>query len=217
MPTRQSSDLIAQAKKLYAKVDPYQPLYGLGDDIASLRPTADRCKVIYDYLDRDVRSKRMLDVGCNVGYVSCFLAEHGANVTGWDYSTDNIAVCNAVMQLNDLQVEFATKTLSKETVAAIKPGAYDVVIILSVLHWTVHEHGLAYVQDCMSELLAKVPLVIVELAQKDELPGLGIYDDAPANDLSIFKDTDGLNIQKIAEFGTHQKTKVRPLYAVSAK
>ncbi len=200
----------------YKKIDPYQPLYGQKvSSISALRKTDDRCESILNYFDNNVSGVKFLDIGCNAGFASFYLADRGAIVTGWDYLEDNIQVCNELKHINKISVNFELQELSLDSISKIKNNQYDVALILNVLHWTTNEKGIDYVQECVRQLFSKIPTLIVELAYKNEVSGVGIYDTAPENILSVFDKIEGYTIKKIGEFSTHQKYQKRPMYVIS--
>jgi SAM-dependent methyltransferase len=201
----------------YAKIDPYQPLYGAPLEVHVLRKTQDRCEAISRYFGSKLKGLRILDIGCNAGYVAFYLADNGAKVTAWDYDAKNIAVCNLVKQMNGIDVTFALQQFDLDTIQNLPAGQFDVACILSVLHWTVDESGLEYVQDCLVALFEKIPTLVVELALKDEVKNIDIYEHAPENALAVFDKVPGLTFKKIGDFETHQHTKLRPMYVISKK
>ena len=208
-------DRLTVLKDLYAQSDPYQPIYGLAGVGQPQRDTNDRCEAKYNYFSKDVDSIRMLDVGCYFGYLSFYLADRGAKVTGWDNNELNIQIANQAQSITGITCNFQTKEFGDESIGNIGKSEYDVVFILSVLHWIIALRGLDYVQDLMKELLDKVPLVIVELAQKGESEDLYWDKAVPKNDLDIFAKVKGAKIKKIGDFPTHLSAKHRPIYAVT--
>ncbi len=206
-----------QLRSAYNKVDPYQPLYGLSGFGEGQRGTKDRCEAIYKYFSNDVDGMRILDVGCYAGYATFYFADRGAHTVGTDNRSENIEICNLTKEITGVPAEFKVEEFSPESIKLIKPGAYDAVMILSVLHWTIHDNGLKYVQKCMADLLEKVPMVIVELAQKGEDKKLYWDKAMPKNDLDIFAKAKDIKIEKIGTFPTHLSDKRRPIYVVTKK
>jgi len=207
-------DRLEKLRIAYKKVDPYQPLYGVTGFGDSQRGSRDRADAIFTYFSNNVAGMRFLDIGCYFGYLSFYLADRGAHATGWDYWENNIEVCNRLKDINGIPANFKYEKFGLDAIAKIQPGQQDVALILSVLHWTVHEEGLEYVQDCMAQLMEKVPILVVELAQKGE--GKFFWDKAaPKRDLDIFNKVDDIRIEKIGDFPTHLSDVKRPLYVVS--
>jgi len=201
-------------QELYSKSDPYQPTYGVSGVGNPQRDSRDRCESLLSYFNNDVKGVRFLDVGCYFGFISFYLADRGATVDGWDNNELNIEIANATKDINGIDASFFVKEFNPEAIGNIPKGKYDVVIIYSVLHWLIALYGLEYVQECMRLLLEKVPVVIVELAQKGEDKKLFWDKAVPKRDLDIFNSVDGAEINKIGEFDTHLSTKRRPVYVV---
>jgi len=61
---------LQKLRELAAKVEPYQPAYGLPGLIAKpARDSVDRCRAIENHFSGQLRGKRLLDVGSSLGYV----------------------------------------------------------------------------------------------------------------------------------------------------
>lgn len=54
----------------------------------------------------NVSGKQLLDCGCGRGHTSVMLARHGANVTGFDVSDDDLAKAHILAKANDVDVGF---------------------------------------------------------------------------------------------------------------
>ncbi len=206
---------LTKLQDIYQKADPYQPIYGLEGIGSPQRDSRDRCEAIFEFFDNNVQALRVLDVGCFFGYLSFYLQDRGARVEGWDNNDVNIEVARRTQDITGINADFKVKEFNKETIAAIQPGQYDVVFILSVLHWTIALQGIEYVQDCLKLLMDRVPMVVVELAQKGEDKKLFWDKVVPKNDLDIFDKVKGLKVHKIGEFPTHLSDKKRPIYAIT--
>jgi O-antigen chain-terminating methyltransferase len=213
----QRDDRLERLRLAYGKVEPYQPLYGVTGLGEPQRESKDRGEAILSYFENSVAGMRFLDIGCYFGYLSFYLADRGAKATGWDYWDTNIEVCNRLKDINGLNADFSLETFSPESIEKIQKNEYDVALIFSVLHWTVHEKGLEYVQDALKKLMDRIPVLVVELAQKGE--GKDYFWDkaAPARDLDIFNKVEDINIEKIGEFPTHLSEVKRPIYVISKK
>lgn len=194
----------------------YQAIYG-HPDIAqdTSRACIDRLEKIAEIHDalctRLGRPLRVLDMGCAQGYFSLSLASRGAEVHGVDFLDKNILVCQALAQENpDVKVTFAVGRL-EETVAALKPEQYDLVLGLSVLHHVVHEHGIAQVQRWLAHLADVSKVVILELALREEPLYWG--PSQPVHYLELLKDY--AFIHELGFFGTHLSVVERPLLVAS--
>ncbi|PID32328.1 hypothetical protein CR970_00990 [Candidatus Saccharibacteria bacterium] len=201
--------------RLYKESDPYQPLYGISGIDGGQRSSVDRCQALLRTLGGDVKGLRVLDVGCYFGFLTFYLAERGACAEGWDNNALNIEIATRTQDINGINASFSLREFSPEAIKAIPRGKYDVVLIYSVLHWLIALYGLEYVQKCMKLLMDRVPVVILELAQKGEDASLYWDKAVPENDLDILKLVDGYSVEKVGEFPTHLSAKYRPVYVVS--
>ena len=221
--SRPSSQNLEKLEQALVKAEAYQPLYGLeGLDVGSSkisRPNSrERAETIWKALGPDIHGLRVVDVGSSLGYMSFYLADRGAAVEGWDFRAVNTNVANIVGEINKVQhATFKTRELTPEILKGIPPGRIDAVLILSVLHHTVMYNGLEYTQDLMKELLSRVPVVIVELAQKGEDKNLEWDASQPKDALAVFDKAKelGITIEQVGEFDTHLSGKTRPMYKIS--
>nr|MCR5404391.1 methyltransferase domain-containing protein [Butyrivibrio sp.] len=114
------------------------------------------------------RELRVLDLGCAQGFYSFSLASIGCIVDGIDFNEQNIALCKELQQENGLPCTFRQDVITKEMVDQIDEGAYDVILIFSVIHHIAHEHGFEYARELMTKLAEKSKYVLTELAVKEE-------------------------------------------------
>jgi SAM-dependent methyltransferase len=84
----------------------------------------------------DFNGKTVLDIGCNCGAISMYLAEQGANVSGIDISADRIRLCRRLNQFMGLDVQFDYKT-------AVEPlqHDYDIIVAFAVTGRTGNEQS----------------------------------------------------------------------------
>tara|TARA_B100000575_G_scaffold168737_1_gene135020 strand:+ start:10377 stop:11081 length:705 start_codon:yes stop_codon:yes gene_type:complete len=89
-----------------------------------------RIKYILDQLnDSKVKGLDVLDLGCGGGLVSEALSRLGANVTGIDFSENNIAVAKKHSHKNNLQINYINKNI--ENMEFTKK--FDLIIMFEVL------------------------------------------------------------------------------------
>ncbi len=218
-PSYQNIDRIEEAL-LHAEA--YQPLYGLeglgiGSDTVSRSNSRQRAAAVLQALGDDIHGLRVVDVGSSLGYVSSYLADRGAAVEGWDFRAANTEVAKLVNEANKVDnVKFVTKELTLEVLRGIPPGRIDAMVILSVLHHTVMYNGLEYTQDLMCELLDRIPVLIVELAEKGEDKTLEWDASQPEDALAVFDKAKklGITIEEIGRHETHLSGHKRPLYKI---
>ena len=209
----QSMDTILE---LLSKTVYYQPLHGYVhlNNMQPQRPCTDRADVIHQALST-MGPTRLLDVGCSFGYFSYFLAMRGYIVDAIDFDQNCIEICNFLVQFNPENIPyFANAAFDIDYIKQIPQEKYDVALLLSVLHHVTSEQGVPYVQDMMQSLLDRVPVLIVELALREEDVPFPWKDRLPFNDLDIFAKCENISIIKLGCFSTHLSTIKRPLYMV---
>ncbi len=206
-------------KVLAQEVEPYQPTYAVAGVLAEepRRDSLDRARAIELYLGNPA-GLRMLDIGSSLGYMCYYFADRAAITEGWEAHAKNAEVSRLVGDINGIHTAIKTKQFNDETVTTIPVDHYDAVFILSVLHHITHYNGLEYTQKLMQELMQRVPMVIVELASRDEDKKLFWNDAQPKDPLAVFDLVrDEVDIKKIGSFHNHLSKKARPLYAVTRK
>lgn len=205
-------------RRLVGDVEHYQPLYNVAGVIDQPQRTSlDRARRLEKAM-APLKGQHVLDIGSSLGYMSFYLADRGAKVTGWDLSASNVLVARAVGDLNGIEATFATRTLTLDSVRAIDPGTFDSALILAVLHHIVHFDGLDTAQQIVAELVHRIPVLYLELALKGEDAGL-FWDAAqPADPLDLFSLVrDEVDIIPLGLFPTHLSTVDRPLYRVARR
>lgn len=82
---------------------------------------------------KNLKGKRVLDIGCGDGHNSVLLAKLGAQVTGIDISPKSIALAQKRAEINGLNdsVRFICSPLEE---AEIPPGSFDVIWGDAILH-----------------------------------------------------------------------------------
>lgn len=214
--TLESDGRLAVLRTLVSRVEPYQPLYGIGGIIDQpARTSADRARAIESAMS-GVRGKRILDVGASFGYMSYYFADRAAVVTGWEANPQNTEVARQVGAVNGLRATFLTKELNLENARTIEPGSFDCAFVLAVFHHIIHFQGLEAAQQIMAELIDRIPVVFLELAARGEDADL-FWDAAQPEDPLTLLDLvrDRVQIDCLGVFDTHLSDRQRPLYRVS--
>lgn len=145
----------------------YQPRVGLDDQGAErVRPTTARWEAIAPHLPM---TGSALDVGCNNGFFTFKMAEHGLLSLGIDSSSRNIATARLLGLRNDPpHAAFARLHLTSQTAASLP--TVDVVLCLSVFHHLVRYQGLEEATEVMRLLASKSQrLMVFETGQPDEV------------------------------------------------
>jgi SAM-dependent methyltransferase len=92
-------------------------------------------KMVENY---DFKGKRVLDIGCNIGYFCFKLAEKGAICYGVDYDKDSIKVAKMLQDYKGIQnVNFFNELFDDNFIekTLLDLGPFDVIILQSVNHW----------------------------------------------------------------------------------
>jgi len=116
---------------------------------------------VADLIPKDLRGKRVLDIGCNAGFFSFKMAERGADVVGIDTDQevskqssfiDQARFCNEVMGLH---VDFRKQDLLELG----DPEGFDVILFLGVLY---HVANFCDAISQVADLAKKGAIVLVE-------------------------------------------------------
>ena len=196
------------------RVEYYQPLYGITGFEPPLRDCRDRALAIESALGPIQGPFRLIDFGSSLGYFPFFFADRGAITAGFDINPANTAVALATQRLTHIPAIFKTAPLDLDTVRGIAPGTCDVALILSVLHHITHKHGIDYVATLMAELLARIPMLVLELAHKNEDVKFAWQASLPEEPLEILKGCSGVQAKLLGHFRSHLSASTRPMYLV---
>jgi O-antigen chain-terminating methyltransferase len=200
----------------YSRVEFYQPLYGVTGLDEPLRACRDRALAIEAALAPLGKGFRLVDFGSSLGYFPFFFADRGASATGIDINPENTAMALACQKVNGLPAQFRTAPLDLVTVSAISPGTYDVALVLSVLHHINLNRGTEYVQRLLAELMRRIPILVLELAHRDEKVSYAWRAALPEHPLDILAACGKVRVEILAHSQSHLSDSSRPLYLVSA-
>lgn len=139
----------------------------------------------------DVRRKnqiRILDIGCNSGYVSFTLAQTFPNTIGFDLSAKHIALCQAIGAHTGSSAKFH----SWDMLALVESGKADLenldcVLLLNVVHQLIFAKGIPYVKRFIAALAASVDFLVVELAPRADYVRHGKDLELPLEPSEIFE------------------------------
>ena len=186
----------------------YQPRFGVDDQRAErVRPTTVRWEAMEPYLPS---SGSALDIGCNNGFFTFKMAQHGLVSLGVDASVHALATARLLGMRNDPpRAAFARLDLTPETAATLP--TVDVVVCLSVFHHLVRHQGLEEATAVMSVLASKTRNIMVfETGQADEISHswaeqLGFMGDNPQAWVSEFLlDLGFVQVRQIGSFPGHR-------------
>lgn len=172
---RPASELVHAIRVLAEAIDQkqpgYQPVYGFLEEFPGKRT---------EHLDRNVNfvhqaladqrqphQVRILDVGCNMGYVALRLAETFPNVVGLEISQPNLQLCRLLAAHAESSARFFQDDLLD--IVSADGGDLenvDLVLLYNVVHQFIFHHGLARTQALLADIVRQVDTVIVELASR---------------------------------------------------
>ena len=103
------------------------------DENSEFKPLHDINPLRASWIDQfsEVRSKKLIDVGCGGGLLSEAMAHRGATVTGIDMGDAPLSVAKIHLLESKLDIEYRQTTA--ETIAEERPATYDVVTCLEML------------------------------------------------------------------------------------
>lgn len=118
------------------------PFPGYETVCAQRTQNAERMAALDAHLD--FAGKRVLDIGCNAGYFCFELAGRGARTWGIDHDQQSIVVAESLKRIHGIdQVHFTWGAIQEERLLALnqQAGAFDVILLTSVIHWLMYEFG----------------------------------------------------------------------------
>jgi len=91
----------------------------------------------------DLSDKRVLDIGCNIGFYSFSLAKRGALTTGMDIRPEYIDIANEIARIYRVSARFINAPMTDGAMRRLGKH-YDITLCFSVLQWIIAQHGLDY-------------------------------------------------------------------------
>ena len=211
-------DLLARARHRTEAIaksqEDYQPFYGLpGKKHQSVRRDNLLLSVelVRDHFAQiSMKTKvRVLDVGCNAGFVSFSLAETFPLTRGIDISPEHIALCKDLAAYTGSPARFAECDILKvmETADADFENV-DCVLLLNVVHQFIFAKGIPYVRKFLAWLADRVDVIFVELARKEEYKRFNKDPLLPEDPATVLSSIRNCNIHLVKSAG-------RPLYKIT--
>lgn len=151
----------------------YQPVYGFSNEFPGKRAQhlERNVAIVHEQL-KDVSSRhqvRILDVGCNSGYVALRLAETYPNVVGLEIAQDNLQLCRLLAVRAGSSARFFSDNVLHILESDQGDLAHvDVVLLYNIVHQFIFNHGLENTQAALARMARSVDTVIVELAQRED-------------------------------------------------
>jgi SAM-dependent methyltransferase len=192
-----------------------QPIYGFLDEFPGKRTAhlERSVGIVHDSL-RDIGPKhqvRILDVGCNCGYVTLRLAETFPSVVGLDISRRDLQLCRLLAAHAGSPARFYADDVL--AIADSEQGDMenaDVVLLYNVVHQFIFHHGLEKTKALLARLASGVDTVIVELALKADYVRHGKQHLFPENPEDVLTDCTDVEIEKLHD-------QPRPVYRLRRK
>jgi tRNA A-37 threonylcarbamoyl transferase component Bud32 len=213
-------DLLARARHRAEAIaksqQDYQPFYGLpGEKQQSARRDNLLISVAlvrdhFAQISMKTKTKvRVLDVGCNAGFVSFSLAETFPLTRGIDISPEHIALCKDLAVYTGSSARFAECDILQvmETGNADLENV-DCVLLLNIVHQFIFAKGIPYVRTFLARLADCVDVIVVELARKEEYKRLNQDHLLPEDPATILSNIRNCNIHLVKSAG-------RPLYKIT--
>ncbi|HAM22580.1 MAG TPA: hypothetical protein DCQ04_09965 [Actinobacteria bacterium] len=200
-------------------VELYQPLFGRHDQPVALRHTEDRADLIRTKLGSGLSDQHVVDLGCNLGYITLHLAQFARSAIGIDRDARNIRACRQIASEAGLKATFASEQVTPGIVGKLNKmnTGPKVFLMLNIVHHLVVAESLAFAQDTIREALQDNSLLILELARREEVvPQSWGWDRLPQHELQVLP-PDILDCARIRILGwtsTHIPPYTRPMYMV---
>src|SRR5260370_15764771 len=185
--------ILERLAQIHAAQGQYQPLFGLDAEYQK-SPREENllldCSFVRDHFSDVIRKGhvRIIDVGCNIGFVTFKLAETLDKTVGIDVNANCIDLCNDVAVYTGSPARFYNQDLIK----LMDSGELDIenvdcFLLLNVIHQFIFTKGFAYVRGMLARLAKRVDVVFVQLSCKQDYVAHGkdhLLPDDPAPLLS---------------------------------
>lgn len=161
-------ELIEQIKKAkletWANIYHPLPFYEFGNLTTQVAPEVpyQRLQMILDAADGDVTDKRVLDLGCNLGFYSLSLAHRGARVTGVELRTDYHDISRSIVDLYGMNVHFRNESLTPELIDEV--GDVDITLCFSMIQWVINQQGMDYGKQVLRQISRRSKLLMFDVS-----------------------------------------------------
>lgn len=209
------SAIRARAQHFAQSQPDYQPVYGFTGEFPAKRAAhLERNVTLVQTLLKDVSYRhqpRILDVGCNMGYVAMRIAETYPNVVGLEISREHLELCRLLAARSGSPARF----FDDDALDLLRSGQddlenVDVVLLYNVVHQFIFHHGLQATKGLLARLASRVDTVIAELALQRDYVRHGKDQLLPADPAEVLSDCVDCEITLLHE-------KPRPVYRIRRK
>jgi hypothetical protein len=142
----------------------------------------------------------VLDVGCNLGYMSFALANHFSRVVGIEEDELIHDICQEIKSQIKSPAEFQRLHFFEKY--NILQDSFDICLLFSVIHYLVAAQGVDKSKAILADIVSHFDYVLIELSSKVDYPYMP---ETPEEMLA------GLQNVSITKLGESEKNK-RPLY-----
>ncbi len=199
--------ILLRVAQIKAAQGQYQPIYGLDEENQQSPRLSNlllNCSFVCDHF-KHVSEKhhvRIVDVGCNIGFITFTLAETFSNIIGIDINSDNISLCNDLKTYTKSPARFFQNDFVKLTEFEELDGeSVDCVLLFNVVHQVIFARGLAYTRRFLARLAKRVDVIFVELANKEEYVAHGKDHLLPDDPAAVLLDCKDCRIQLLKRQG----------------
>lgn len=200
--------LVEELASRHPQRELYQPVFGIDVDHGGpvQRECVHRCHMILKaFAELPTNNMTMLDVGCNMGYVTFYLADHFARVTGLEYDQLLFTYCIELAKILEKNVVFE-QTDFFQNYASMR-GQYDICLLFSVIHYLVANKGLEEAKLVLNSIVDCFDFTIIELSSATDYPYM------PADPADMLS---GLTNVDITFLGVSDKN-LRPVYFIKKR
>lgn len=183
----------------------YQPVFGV--DVVHDGPIQRECTtraemVLTTLQSHDMQNMRVLDVGTNMGFISFYLADRFARVTGVESNETLLEYCNEIRSLTGSKAEFTRLHFFRDYSTFLGKRHFDACLLFSVIHYLVGEKGIDAAKEILADIVSHFDHVIIELSTVLDYPYM------PADPVGLVQDIPGYSYTLL---GTSEKNQ-RPIY-----
>ncbi len=97
-----------------------------------------------------VQGKRILDLGCNLGFYSFSLAKRGADVTAVELREDYQNISKQVSKLYNVPIQWKQTSLTPDLIDEV--GKVDVTLCFSMIQWVIDQQGMAMGEEILHKI-----------------------------------------------------------------
>lgn len=211
---RLDAEIRARAQRIDALQPGYQPVFGFAEFPAKRTEHLERNVAIVQDLLKPITQKhqvRILDVGCNLGYVALRIAQTCPNVVGLEISAPHLELCRLLAARHGSSARF----FSDDALALLASGQddfenVDVVLLYNVVHQFIFSLGFAPTKALLARLASRVDTLIVELALRSDYVKHGKDHLLPERPEDVLADCSDVEIVRLHETP-------RPVYRIRRK